>query len=110
MNINDFNTQKIFYQLFDKNIDLYNDFMQNMNSDYNKIITNISTATTIEEIRRNTHSLIGLISIFEMNDSELLYFCRILLMLDKNDKNITINDYFLYTEKIINFDKSKLGL
>lgn len=82
-----------------------------MNEDYKKIITNISNATTIEEIRRNIHSLIGIISVFETNiKNELLYFCRILLILDKNDKNITINDYLLYTEKIINFDKSKLGL
>lgn len=103
--------KKLFYQLFDKNIDLYNDFISTMNEDYKKIITNISNATTIEEIRRNIHSLIGIISVFETNiKNELLYFCRILLILDKNDKNITINDYLLYTEKIINFDKSKLGL
>ena len=103
--------KKLFYQVFDKNIDLYNDFMQNINSDYNKIIKKITTSTTIEEIRRNIHSLIGIISIFETNiKDELLYFCRILLMLDKNNKTITINDYLLYTEKIVNFDKTKLGL
>jgi hypothetical protein len=103
--------KKLFYDVFDKNIDLYNDFIISMNKDYKKIIQNISNATSIEEIRRNIHSFIGIISIFETNiTNELLYLSKMLLMLDKNDKTITIQVYLYYTEKIVNFDKSKLGL
>ena len=103
--------KKLFYEVFDKNIDIYIDFISSINKDYNRIITNISNSTSIEEIRKNIHSLIGIISIFETNISnELLYLCRILLMLDKNDKTIELKHYLYYTEKIVNFDKSKLGL
>jgi len=103
--------KKIFYELFDKNIDLYNDFISSMNEDYKRIIKIISNATSIEEIRRNIHSLIGIISVLETsNKNELLYRCRLILLIDKNDKNITLKTYASYIEEIINYDKSKLGL
>jgi DNA-directed RNA polymerase len=103
--------KKIFYEVFDKNIDLYNDFISSMNEDYNRIIKNISNATSIEEIRRNIHSLIGIISVLETaNKNYLLYRSRLLLLIDKNDKNITLKDYEIYIQEIINYDKSKLGL
>lgn len=103
--------KKIFYELFDKNIDLYNDFIGSMNEDYKRIMKIISNATSIEEIRRNIHSLIGIISVLETaNNNELLYRCRLILLIDKNDKNITLKHYASYIEEIINYDKSKLGL
>jgi hypothetical protein len=103
--------KKIFYELFDKNIDLYNDFISSMNEDYNRIIKIISNATSIEEIRINIHSLIGIISVLEnANTNELLYICRLILLIDKNDKNITLKHYASYIEEITNYDKYKLGL
>jgi UTP-glucose-1-phosphate uridylyltransferase len=103
--------KKLFYEVFDKNIDLYNDFINTMKEDYNRIIQNISNATSIEEIRRNTHTLIGTISVFEIYaKNELLLSCINMLNLDKNDKTIKIENYIPYIKEIVDFDKTKLGL
>ena len=102
--------KKLFYDL-DKNIDLYNEFMNVVSEDYTRYIKKILNSKSIEELRRNIHSLIGIVGVFETSvKNELLYFCKISLQLDKNDKTITIENYTPYIKQIVDFDKTKLCL
>jgi hypothetical protein len=103
--------KKIFYQLFDKNIDLYYEFMGILNNDYNKTIQNISNANSVADLRRHIHSLIGIVSnLYTMQAQELIYLCKTSLILDKNNEKNTLEMYLPCIEQIIQFDKNKLGL
>ena len=103
--------KKLFYETFDKNIDLYIEFINIIKEEYINFIKNIVNATSVKELRRNIHSLIGIISVFETNlKNELLYFCKFALNEDKNDTSNVLEKYQPYIKQIVEFDKTKLGL
>jgi hypothetical protein len=41
---------------------------------------------------------------------ELIYLCKILLNIDKNNDKLSITDYRCFINNIIHFDKEKIGL
>jgi hypothetical protein len=103
--------KKIFYEVFDKNIDLYYEFIRMLSNDYKKTINNISTANNVADLRKNIHSLIGIVSNFDtMQAQELIYLCKTTLLIHKDNPEITLEMYLQYTQQIVNFDKNKLGL
>jgi len=89
------------------NIATYNDFMKTLLNDYNECIKDINNNININNIRRNIHKLITIISIFDYN-YEINYICKSILSIDKNYKYIDL--YLPYIEMLNNFEKYKLFL
>lgn len=100
--------KKLFYEVFDKNIDAYNDFIKIINHEYVETINNLKISNNIVDIRFNVHKLISIINnLLSTKCDELLYLCRLLLL---TEKIVHIDLYLLYIKNIINYDKNNLGL
>ena len=100
--------KKLFYEVFDKNIDTYFEFIKNINQEYSETIVDLRKSNTILEIRNNTHKIVGIISnLVSTRCDELLYICKTLL---QNEKKTPIYLYMPHVENIIKYDKSILGL
>lgn len=103
--------KRLFEEVFNKNIDLYNEHIDMIRYEYNKIINVLSKSISIDETRFEVHKLVGVLGNLMITSSyELIYWCKLLLLLDKNDLNIKFNSYKTYIQKIIEFDKSNIGL
>ena len=98
----------IFNNICDKNIDTYNEFISCIRKEYINIIEILKNVITIKEVRFQTHKLVTIIS--NLHANELMYICKLILLIDKNDTNIQIETYYPYIQEIINYDKSKIGL
>jgi len=94
--------------LFDKNIDMYTEYISIVRKDYIEIIQMLSSCQDVAMIRMCVHKLIGLIGYFEDMNYEMIYYCRLLLNIDKDVNNISL--YFTYLDWIVQYDKKKLGL
>ena len=104
--------KRLFEEVFDKNIDLYNEHIAMIRSEYNNIINVLSVSDSIIEVRFEVHKLVGLLMnlLASSNTDELMYWCKLLLSLDKNDLTINIDSYKPYIQTIVNFDKNNFGL
>lgn len=103
--------KRLFEEVFDKNIDLYNEHINMIRSEYNKIMTILSVSDSIFEVRYEVHKLVGLLAnLLVSSTNELLYWCKLLLILDKSDLTITMDSYKPYIQEIVDFNKSKFGL
>lgn len=100
--------KKLFYEVFNKDIDAYYDFIEIIDEEYIETINSLKLCNTVTEIRYNVHKLIGIINnLLNTKCDELLYMCRILLL---NEKTANIDLYLPYVKNIINYDKNELGL
>uniref|UniRef100_A0A6C0EQI6 HPt domain-containing protein n=1 Tax=viral metagenome TaxID=1070528 RepID=A0A6C0EQI6_9ZZZZ len=95
----------LFYEICSKNIDVYNDFILTIHTDYKEVMANLLNANTILDIRFSIHKLVGIICWLEICD-EMLYYCKMLLMIDKKDMDIT--KYTPYLDIIIKLDNFPL--
>jgi len=93
--------------LFDKNIDLYNEFIDSVKHEYNYIIKLLSLEKNITNIRKLVHNLVNVIGYFENCNFEMMYYCRMLLSTDKKCNDVST--YLPYIEWIICYDKSHFG-
>jgi hypothetical protein len=98
----------IFNDICDKNIDTYNEFILCIRQEYINIIEILKNVITVNELRFQIHKLVTIIS--NLHANELMYICKLLLLIDKNDANIQIETYYPYIQQIINYDNSKIGL
>jgi len=98
----------IFYEVCNKNIDTYDEFISCIKNEYNKIMKKLIEIKTIPEIRYQIHKLVGIISSF--TNKELLYLCKLILMIDKNDLNNTIAQYKPYIQQILDYNQGIIGL
>ena len=89
-------------------MDMYNEFIRDVKKDYIDIVKTLSKTQDILLIRQLIHKLIGVIALFENTNAELVYYCRILLNIDKTKNDYSL--YVLYIENIVTYDKKKLGL
>jgi hypothetical protein len=100
--------EKIFFDVFHKNYDLYNDFMKVIQYEYKQTILDLKNSKTVLDIRNNTHKLVSIISnLMSTSCDELLYICKLLLF---NEKTCTVDFYLPYVKEIIEYDKHKIGL
>jgi hypothetical protein len=105
--------KKFFIDVFDGDIELYNEYMRMISKEYDEIIKKLKKSTSIIEIRCMVHKLISIIinlSFYCDIVNDLVYLCRILLRIDK--KNVFYNYYYYdpFITNIIVFDKRKIGL
>jgi hypothetical protein len=98
----------IFEVLFDKNIDMYTEYISDVKKEYIEIIRFLSSCQEVATIRKWVHKLIGLIGYFEDMNYEMIYYCRLVLNIDKDVNNISL--YSPYIDWIVHYDKKKLGL
>jgi len=98
----------VYDVIFEKNMNMYNDFIHSVRKEYTDIITSLSKTQDTVLIRQLIHKLIGVIAFFEDTNCELVYYCRLILNIDKTKNDYSL--YFLYIEHIIAYDKKQLGL
>jgi len=97
----------LFYTIFDKNINLYLEFINTIKKEYSDIIINLKSYNTVNEIRFNIHKLLSLLSNLIIDDSEIIFLCKSILNYDKNQ---SVDFYLPTVMLIIEFDKSIIGL
>jgi hypothetical protein len=101
----------LFEEVFDKNIDLYNKHIDMIKIEYKIIMDILKVSNSIAEIMFNVHKLVGLLAnLMVCTTGELMYQCKLLLLLDKYDTSIPVESYQHCIEFILNFQKSKIGL
>jgi hypothetical protein len=98
----------IFNEVCEKRMDIYQEFISCIRDEYHNIIKILKNPKTIEEIRFQTHKLVGIIS--NLHCHELIYICKLILLIDKNDTDISIDSYKLYLKQLIDYDILKIGL
>jgi hypothetical protein len=103
--------KKLFEEVFERNIDLYNEFITMSRMEYKSIINILSVSDSIIDVRFQVHKLIGILSnLLDSSTNELMYYCKLLIMINKNDTTINFDSYKPYIEMIINFNNSRFGL
>jgi Mg2+ and Co2+ transporter CorA len=100
--------QYIFYDICNKNIDSYNDFINDVKKDYNNIIHELKKARECKDIRFQIHKLVGILSIISNKNNELNYICNNCLNVPKDCSDISSYTYFI--DLLFGFDKTKIGL
>jgi len=98
----------IFEVLFEKNIDMYTEYILTVRKEYIEIILSLSSCRDITIIRALVHKLIGLIGYFHDVNYEIVYYCRLLLNIEKELTDFSL--YFTYIQWILQYDKKNLGL
>lgn len=79
------------------------------NHDYTNIILDLSAKNvTSHEVRQLIHKMIGLIAIFQDTNEEIMYICKLILNIDKKNKDFLL--YNEYIQLILQYDKRQLGL
>jgi hypothetical protein len=102
---------KLFNEICNQDIQLYVEFIDMVNYEYDQSIQIMETSDDVLHIRMNVHKLIGILSyLYSEPTEEIIYLCKILLQNDKNNKNLTKFEYLHFIDNIIRFDKDKLGL
>ena len=100
--------QYVFYEICNKNIDLYNDFINDVKNDYNNIILELKTTRECKDIRIQIHKLVGILSIIGNKNNEINYICNNCLNIPKDCSDISLYTYFI--DLLFDFDKTKIGL
>jgi len=98
----------IFYEVCDKNMDLYEDFLRMFQIEYISCVKTLDKKESCESIRFHTHKLIGILSYFQGANDEIIYRCRMLLALPKY--TTPLNDYSYMVDQIVQFDRSVFGM
>lgn len=98
----------VFYEVCNKNIDDYYDYMHSVNEDYIGIMNELRNTNQCNIIRFCTHKLVGILSNLGNINYEINYICKTILNISK--QNTDIKMYAFYLNMLLEFDKSKLGL
>ena len=98
----------IFNEVCEKNIDIYNEFISCISIEYNNIIKILKNPKTVADIRFQTHKLLGIIN--NLHADELIYICKLILQIDKNNRDISIDVYKPCIKQVIEYDISRIGL
>lgn len=62
--------------------------------------------TTCSDIKIHIHKLIGLVALFIGTNSEIIYLCKLILFINKNETDINL--YINYIQTVIDYDKENL--
>jgi len=74
----------IFYEICDKNFEIYLDLITTAKEDYNNIIKEFKNIKECHEVRKLAHKLLGIISILDGTNIEILYIVKSMLFIDKS--------------------------
>jgi organic radical activating enzyme len=98
----------LFEDIFEKNNDLYQEFMCAVDTEYIDTIDVIKHVKTISEIRSNIHKLLSIVINLVDKNYEMIYYCKLVLFIDKSETDIKW--YSEYIKMILAYNKSQLGL
>lgn len=96
----------LFCEICDKNINTYNDFISTMYYEYIETTQKLFNSNRISDMRFYTHKLVSIICWLEICD-EMLYYCKMLLLIDKKD--IDVEKYKCYVSMIKTLDNFPLS-
>jgi hypothetical protein len=95
--------KKIFNEMCNNNISLYEDFIKTIKNEYSVVIKNILNSVDCVVIRYETHKLISIIAILDGGiTSEIKYICSLILSLDKGETDFI--HYKPYIDMLKNID------
>jgi hypothetical protein len=89
-------------------MDIYLDYIQMFREEYISCIAELAKKDTCDSIRFSTHRLVSIVCYFSETNEEILYWCHMLLGLPK--VSTPLGDYTYMVDKIVAFDRTKLGL
>lgn len=89
----------IYYTVCNKDLDFYNKIIDDFKNEYNVCIKKLCNSKNIPDIRFNAHKMISVISWLDILE-EILYYCKMILAIDKKDNDI--NYYNTYIDIIKN--------
>jgi hypothetical protein len=92
--------KKIFDEICNKDLDLYNEFMDTIRQEYNNIMQNIFQASECKSLRYYVHRLISNIAIMEDIYHEHKYICSLILSIHKDETDFS--KYKPYIEMFVN--------
>ena len=92
--------KKIFDEICNKDLDLYNEFMDTIRQEYKNIMQNITEASECKSLRYHVHRLISNIAIMEDIYHELKYICSLILSIHKDETDFS--KYKPYIEMFVN--------
>jgi hypothetical protein len=98
----------LFETIFEKNNELYQDFMISVNDEYTEIINTLKSENTISEIRKLIHKLLNVVINLVDKNYEMIYYCNLVLLINKTDTDIT--KYSVYIKMIVDYNKELMGL
>ena len=98
----------LFETVFEKDNEMYQEFMYEVDNEYTEIINNLKRINTISEIRQNIHKLLSVVINLVDKNYEMIYYCKLYLLIDKSETNVKW--YTEYIKIILAYDKSKIGL
>jgi len=96
--------KRIFYDICDKNIDVYMDFITDIRNECIETIRELQRPEiTVNQIRYLVHKLVGVLSFLESNN-DLFYFCKMLLHIDKNNEDLSLYTHWINEIKNYNIN------
>ena len=98
----------LFYDICDKNIDIYNDIIDTTRTDYNNTINEIRVTTDCKQLRLYIHKIICIVIFYKDTNNECIYICRSILQM--SNSNTDINVYKYWINLLLELDKQKIGI
>ncbi len=98
----------LFENVFEKNNEMFQDFISTIDTDYIDIINILKHAKYIPEIRKTIHKLLSIVTHLVDKNYEIIYYCKLILFIDKKETNVKW--YMEYMKMILDYDKAQMGL
>ena len=98
----------LFEDIFEKNNELYQEFMYAVDTEYSEIIDVLKNINTVSEIRSNVHKLLSVVINIVDKNYEMIYYCKLILLINKSETNVKW--YTEYIKMILAYDKVQMGL
>jgi len=98
----------LFENVFEKNNEMFQDFISTVDTDYIDTINILKHAKSIPEIRKTIHKLLSIVTNLVDKNYEMIYYCKLILFIDKKETNVKW--YTEYVKMILDYDKRNMGL
>jgi hypothetical protein len=98
----------LFEDIFEKNNEMFQEFMCAVDTEYSEIIDILKNVNTISEIRKTIHKLLSIVTNLVDKNYEIIYYCKLILFIDKKETNVKW--YTEYVKMILDYDKTNMGL
>jgi hypothetical protein len=98
----------LFESVFDKNNEMFQEFMCSVDTDYIDTINILKYINTVPEIRKTIHKLLSVVINLVDKNYEMIYYCKLILFIDKKETNVKW--YTEYVKMILDCDKRNMGL
>jgi hypothetical protein len=94
--------KKIFNEMCNNNISLYEDFIKTIKNEYSVVIKDILESSVCETLRYHTHKLMSIIGMLNDITCEIKYICSLILSVDKLETDFI--HYKPYIDMLKNID------